>query len=92
MTLGAFGASDGLRRQHSVECRSTPGPVRVQNRTVLTALDPSFDGVQFLPVISDCCVGGGQQRSQPRLIHQVTIDLQDQSAELGAISGCHEPK
>jgi len=47
----------------------------------------------MLPVLSGCCINGRQQRSQPRLLHHVLLDLKDQAAELGAIcGGGHEPK
>lgn len=49
------------------------------------ALDSSFDASQFLPVTGDGVIGGGQQRSQLCLSQQVTLDLQDQPVEHGAI-------
>ena len=55
----------------------------------LSALDPSFDASQPVPVISDGCIGGGQQQSQLCLSQQVALDLPDQPLELGAICNGH---
>ena len=51
-----------------------------------------FDGSQVLPVTGDGDAGCGQQGSQARLSQQVTLDLQNQPLEFGAIWGGHGPK
>ena len=48
--------------------------------------DTSLEVSQFLPVTGDGCVGGRQERSQLRSSKQVTLNLQDQPPELGAIN------
>ena len=55
----------------------------------LSALETGFDASQFLPVASGRLIGGGQPRSQLCLSQQVTLDLQDEPLELGAIGLRH---
>ena len=57
-----------------------------------SAPDTSLDGSQFLPVTSDRCIGDTQQYSQVCLSQQVTLDLQDQPLEHGAICIGHATK
>jgi len=51
----------------------------------LSAPEASLDGSQFLPVTSDRRIGDTQQYSQVCLSQQVTLDLQHQPLEHGAI-------
>jgi len=58
----------------------------------VSAPDTSLDSSQFLTVASDGCVGHSQQDSQLCLGNQVTLDLQDQPLEHGAICIGHATK
>jgi hypothetical protein len=51
-----------------------------------SARNTSFEISQFLPATGDGCVGGGQEHSELRSNQQVTLNLQGQPRELGAIS------
>jgi hypothetical protein len=58
-------------------------------RRVSHALDSSLDESEFLSVIGDGFVGNGQQGSQLRLRHQITLGLQDKPLEFGELGSGH---
>jgi hypothetical protein len=51
----------------------------------LTSPDPGADGSQRLAVTSERRVRGGHQESEPRSGQQISLDLQREAPELGAI-------
>jgi hypothetical protein len=53
------------------------------------SLDPSLDGLQWLPIISERGIDSEQQGFQATLTKQVTFDLENQALELGTIGGHH---
>jgi hypothetical protein len=52
-----------------------------------SARDTSLEVSQVLSMTGDGCIGDGQECSELRLSDQITLDLQGQPRELGAI--CH---
>jgi hypothetical protein len=55
----------------------------------LSAPDPGVDASQRLAMTSERGVRGGHQESEPGSSQQVSLDLQREAPELGAICGRH---
>ena len=61
----------------------------MMKRAKSSVLDSSLDDSQALPIISDGCLGDGQQGFQLGLRQQVAFDLQEEALELRAVGSGH---
>ena len=88
--LLACAEASAAENEPAINRRRTDSPRSMTRmRLVSRALDSSLDHSEFLSVVGDDFVGNGQQGSQLRLHHQITLGLQDKPLEFGELGSDH---